>query len=113
MSWVNYAGLEDNPNHALQQRYSPKGAGAVFTFGIKGGLEAGKKFVAGLKLFSHLANIGDTRSLVIHPASTTHAQLTPEQQVAAGAGPDVVRLSIGIEDAADIIADLEQALAAI
>ncbi|MCA0257361.1 MAG: O-acetylhomoserine aminocarboxypropyltransferase [Proteobacteria bacterium] len=113
VSWVNYAGLEDNPNHALQQRYSPKGAGAVFTFGIKGGLEAGKKFVAGLKLFSHLANIGDTRSLVIHPASTTHAQLTPEQQVAAGAGPDVVRLSIGIEDAADIIADLEQALAAI
>lgn len=111
VAWVNYAGLEDDPNHALQQRYSPKGAGAVFTFGIKGGLEAGKAFVQGLKLLSHLANIGDTRSLVIHPASTTHAQLSPEQQIAAGAGPDVVRLSIGIEDVADIIADLEQSLA--
>jgi len=111
VAWVNYAGLEDDPNHALQQRYSPKGAGAVFTFGIKGGLEAGKTFVQGLKLLSHLANIGDTRSLVIHPASTTHAQLSPEQQIAAGAGPDVVRLSIGIEDVADIIADLEQSLA--
>ena len=111
VAWVNYAGLEDDPNHALQQRYSPKGAGAVFTFGIKGGLEAGKSFVQGLKLLSHLANIGDTRSLVIHPASTTHAQLSPEQQIAAGAGPDVVRLSIGIEDVADIIADLEQSLA--
>ncbi len=113
VAWVRYSGLEDDPNHALQQRYSPKGAGAVFTFGLKGGYEAGKNFVQGLKLFSHLANIGDTRSLVIHPASTTHAQLTPEQQVAAGAGPDVVRLSIGIEDVADIIADLEQSLAAV
>ncbi|NUS67091.1 MAG: O-acetylhomoserine aminocarboxypropyltransferase [Ensifer adhaerens] len=111
ISWVNYAGLEDDPNHALQQRYSPKGAGAVFTFGLKGGYEAGKRFVEGLEMFSHLANIGDTRSLVIHPASTTHRQLTPEQQVAAGAGPDVVRLSVGIEDVADIIADLEQSLA--
>ena len=111
ISWVNYAGLEDDPNHALQQRYSPKGAGAVFTFGLKGGYEAGKRFVEGLEMFSHLANIGDTRSLVIHPASTTHRQLTPEQQVAAGAGPDVVRLSVGIEDVSDIIADLEQALA--
>lgn len=111
ISWVNYAGLEDDPNHALQQRYSPKGAGAVFTFGLKGGYEAGKHFVEGLEMFSHLANIGDTRSLVIHPASTTHRQLTPGQQVAAGAGPDVVRLSVGIEDVSDIIADLEQALA--
>ncbi|CAN7502743.1 O-acetylhomoserine aminocarboxypropyltransferase [Ensifer sp. ENS07] len=111
ISWVNYAGLEDDPNHALQQRYSPKGAGAVFTFGLKGGYEAGKRFVEGLEMFSHLANIGDTRSLVIHPASTTHRQLTPEQQVAAGAGPDVVRLSVGIEDVSDIIADLEQSLA--
>jgi O-acetylhomoserine (thiol)-lyase len=111
VDWVNYAGLEDDPNHALQQRYSPKGAGAVFTFGIKGGYEAGKHFVEGLQLFSHLANIGDTRSLVIHPASTTHRQLTEEQQIAAGAAPDVVRLSIGIEDPADIIADLDQALA--
>ncbi|WP_077961594.1 O-acetylhomoserine aminocarboxypropyltransferase [Ensifer adhaerens] len=111
ISWVNYAGLEDDPNHALQQRYSPKGAGAVFTFGLKGGYEAGKRFVEGLEMFSHLANIGDTRSLVIHPASTTHRQLTSEQQVAAGAGPDVVRLSVGIEDVSDIIADLEQSLA--
>jgi O-acetylhomoserine (thiol)-lyase len=110
VSWVNYAGLEDNPNHALQRRYSPKGAGAVFTFGLKGGYESGKTFVESLKLFSHLANIGDTRSLVIHPASTTHRQLTPEQQTAAGAGPDVVRLSVGIEDVSDIVADLEQAL---
>ena len=111
VGWVNYAGLEDSPNHALQQRYSPKGAGSVFTFGVKGGYEAGKAIVEGLQLFSHVANIGDTRSLVIHPASTTHAQLTPEQQTAAGAGPDVVRLSVGIEDVKDIIADLEQALA--
>ncbi|CAD7032982.1 O-acetylhomoserine aminocarboxypropyltransferase [Pseudorhizobium endolithicum] len=113
VAWVNYAGLDDDPNNALQKRYSPKGAGAVFTFGLKGGYEAGKAFVEGLQMFSHLANIGDTRSLVIHPASTTHRQLSEEQQVAAGAGPDVVRLSIGIEDAADIIADLEQSLAKI
>jgi O-acetylhomoserine (thiol)-lyase len=111
VSWVNYAGLEDSDNYALQQRYSPKGAGSVFTFGVKGGYEIGKALVEGLQLFSHLANIGDTRSLVIHPASTTHAQLTPEQQTAAGAGPDVVRLSVGIEDVKDIIADLEQSLA--
>ena len=110
VGWVSYAGLEDDSNHALQQRYSPKGAGAVFTFGLKGGYEAGKTFVESLKLFSHLANIGDTRSLVIHPASTTHRQLTEDQQTAAGAGPDVVRLSIGIEDSSDIIADLDQAL---
>ncbi|WP_432347418.1 O-acetylhomoserine aminocarboxypropyltransferase [Shinella yambaruensis] len=111
ISWVTYAGLDDDPNHATQQRYSPKGAGAVFTFGLKGGYESGKRFVEGLEMLSHLANIGDTRSLVIHPASTTHRQLSEEQQVAAGAGPDVVRLSIGIEDVADIIADIEQALA--
>ncbi|MCR6498643.1 O-acetylhomoserine aminocarboxypropyltransferase [Shinella sp. CPCC 101442] len=111
IAWVNYAGLEDDPNYALQQRYSPKGAGAVFTFGLKGGYESGKRFVEGLEMLSHLANIGDTRSLVIHPASTTHRQLSEEQQIAAGAGPDVVRLSIGIEDVADIIADIEQALA--
>jgi len=113
VTWVSYAGLEDDPNHALQQRYSPKGAGAVFTFGVTGGYEAGKTLVEGLQLFSHLANVGDTRSLVIHPASTTHRQLTEEQQIAAGAGPDVVRLSIGIEDIADIIADLDQALSKI
>ncbi|THK39884.1 O-acetylhomoserine aminocarboxypropyltransferase [Ensifer sp. MPMI2T] len=113
LSWVRYSGLDDDPNNALQKRYSPKGAGAVFTFGLKGGYDAGKRLVEGLELFSHLANIGDTRSLVIHPASTTHRQLTPEQQVAAGAGPDVIRLSIGIEDVADIVADLEQSLAKI
>ena len=111
VAWVNYAGLEDDPNNALQKRYSPAGAGAVFTFGLKGGYEAGKTFVEGLQMFSHLANIGDTRSLVIHPASTTHRQLSEEQQVAAGAGPEVVRLSVGIEEAGDIIADLEQSLA--
>ena len=111
VGWVSYAGRPEHENHALQQRYSPKGSGAVFTFGLKGGYESGVKFVEGLEMFSHLANIGDTRSLVIHPASTTHRQLTPEQQTAAGAGPDVVRLSVGIEDVKDIIADLEQALA--
>jgi len=113
VAWVNYAGLPDNKYHALQKKISPKGAGAVFTFGLKGGYDAGVKLVAGLKLFSHLANIGDTRSLVIHPASTTHRQLTDEQRMSAGAGPDVVRLSVGIEDKADIIADLDQALASL
>lgn len=111
VAWVNYAGLEANKYNAIARRICPKGAGAVFTFGLKGGYEAGVKLVASLKLFSHLANIGDTRSLVIHPASTTHRQLTDEQRAAAGAGPDVVRLSVGIEEQADIIADLEQALA--
>jgi O-acetylhomoserine (thiol)-lyase len=110
ISWVSYPGLPKDKNNALQKRYSPKGAGAVFTFGLKGGYEAGIKLVESLELFSHLANIGDTRSLVIHPASTTHRQLSDEQKVLAGAGPDVVRLSVGIEDVEDIIADLEQAL---
>lgn len=110
VAWVNYAGLPSSPNHALAARITPRGAGAVFTFGLKGGYEAGKTLVSGLKLFSHLANIGDVRSLVIHPASTTHRQLTDEQRIAAGAGPDVVRLSVGIEDADDIIADLDEAL---
>src|SRR5690606_4745373 len=111
VAWVSYPGLPDDPNHALQQKYSPKGAGAVFTFGLKGGYDAGVKLVEGVELFSHLANIGDTRSLIIHPASTTHRQLSDEQKIAAGAGPDVIRLSIGIEDVDDIIGDLEQALA--
>ncbi|BCH33635.1 O-acetylhomoserine aminocarboxypropyltransferase [Mesorhizobium sp. L-8-10] len=113
VAWVSYAGLPGDKNHTLQQRYSPLGAGAVFTFGLKGGYDAGVKFVEALELFSHLANIGDTKSLVIHPASTTHRQLSDEQKTAAGAGPEVVRLSIGIEDVADITADLEQALAKI
>jgi len=111
IAWVNYAGLEGNASFKIAKRLCPNGAGAVFTFGLNGGYEAGVAFVAGLRLFSHLANIGDTRSLVIHPASTTHRQLTDEERIAAGAGPEVVRLSIGIEDKADIIADLEQALA--
>ena len=112
ISWVSYPGLPGDRYHNLAKRYVPKGSGSVFTIGLKGGYEAGVKLVSNLKLFSHLANIGDTRSLVIHPASTTHKQLTDAQKTQAGAGPEVVRLSIGIEDAADIIADLDQALAA-
>ena len=111
VAWVNYAGLDGNASHAVQKRISPKGAGAVFTLGLKGGYEAGVKVVAGVEMLSHLANIGDTRSLIIHPASTTHRQLTDAQRTAAGAGPEVVRLSIGLEDVADIIADLDAALA--
>jgi len=110
VSWVSHAGLASSPYRALAQKYLPKGAGAVFTFGLKGGFEAGVKLVEGVEIISHLANIGDTRSLILHPASTTHRQLTDEQLIAAGAGPDVVRLSIGIESVEDIIADLEQAL---
>jgi O-acetylhomoserine (thiol)-lyase len=110
VAWVNYAGLADDKYHALQQKYCPKGAGAVFTFGLKGGYDAGVKAVSSVKLFSHLANIGDTRSLIIHPASTTHSQLSAEQMKLAGATPDVVRLSIGLEDVEDIIADLDQAI---
>jgi O-acetylhomoserine (thiol)-lyase len=110
VSWVSYPGLESDRYHQLAQRYTPNGAGAVFTFGLKGGYEAGVKLVSNLQLFSHLANIGDTRSLIIHPASTTHRQLTDAQKTAAGAGPDVVRLSIGLEDPADLIEDLDGAL---
>jgi O-acetylhomoserine (thiol)-lyase len=112
VAYVNYSGLRGDRYHNLAKKYCPKGAGAVFTFGLKGGYDAGVKLVSNLKLFSHLANIGDTRSLVIHPASTTHRQLTDAQRVQAGAGPEVVRLSIGLEDPADLIADLDQALAA-
>ncbi|MET0428257.1 MAG: O-acetylhomoserine aminocarboxypropyltransferase [Microvirga sp.] len=110
VSWVSYPGLRGDRYHELARQYCPKGAGAVFTFGLEGGYEAGVKLVSNLKLFSHLANIGDTRSLVIHPASTTHRQLTDEQRVQAGAGPEVVRLSVGLEDKADLIDDLNQAL---
>ncbi|HEV2186988.1 MAG TPA: O-acetylhomoserine aminocarboxypropyltransferase [Stellaceae bacterium] len=112
VAWVSYASLKDSPYFDLAQKYLPKGAGAVFTFGVKGGFEAGVKLVENVRLFSHLANIGDTRSLILHPASTTHRQLTDEQRVAAGAGDDVVRLSIGLETADDIIRDLDEALAA-
>jgi O-acetylhomoserine (thiol)-lyase len=111
VSWVSYAGLPGDRYHNLARRYVPKGAGAVLTFGVRGGFEAGVKIVESVQLFSHLANIGDTRSLIIHPASTTHSQLTDAEKTQAGAGPEVVRLSVGLEDADDIIADLEQALA--
>lgn len=107
---VSYAGLPSSPYYALKEKICPRGAGALFTFSLKGGYDACVRFVDALELFSHVANLGDTRSLVIHPASTTHRQLTEEQQIAAGAGPDVIRVSIGIEDAEDLIADLEQAL---
>jgi O-acetylhomoserine (thiol)-lyase len=112
VAWVSYAGLKSSPYHELAQKYLPKGPGAVFTFGVKGGYAAGTSLVESVKLFSHLANIGDTRSLILHPASTTHRQLSDEQREAAGAGPDVVRLSIGLESADDLIRDLDEALAA-
>jgi O-acetylhomoserine (thiol)-lyase len=113
VAWVSYAGLESDRYKSLADRYIGGKGGAVFTFGLTGGFAAGKALVSRVALFSHLANIGDTRSLIIHPASTTHSQLDEEELVAAGAGPDVVRLSIGIEHVDDIIADLDQALAAI
>lgn len=111
VEWVSYPGLENHPDYTLAQKYLPKGAGAILTFGIKGGLKAGARFINALKIFSLLANVGDAKSLVIHPASTTHSQLTPQQRAAAGASDELVRLSIGLEDADDLIGDLEQALA--
>jgi O-acetylhomoserine (thiol)-lyase len=110
VAWVSYASLKSSPYYELAQKYLPGGAGAVFTFGVKGGYEAGVKLVENVRLFSHLANLGDTRSLILHPASTTHRQLSDEQRVAAGAGDDVVRLSIGLETADDLIRDLDSAL---
>lgn len=112
VSWVNYPGLPSSKYHALAQKYLPKGQGAILTFGIKGGLAAGAKFIDALELFSHLANIGDAKSLVIHPASTTHQQLTPEERISTGVTEDLVRLSVGLEDIADLINDLDQALKA-
>ena len=112
VAWVSYAGLASSPSHERARRYLPRGAGSVFTFGVRGGYEAGIRVVESVDLWSHLANVGDTRSLILHPASTTHRQLTDEERLAAGAGPDVVRLSVGIEDAQDLIADLDRALAA-
>jgi O-acetylhomoserine (thiol)-lyase len=111
VAWVSYASLKDSPYYGLARKYLPKGAGAVFTFGVRGGYEACVRLVENVRLFSHLANIGDTRSLILHPASTTHRQLTDEQRAAAGAGDDVVRLSIGLETADDLTRDLDQALA--
>jgi len=112
VTWVKHPSLPSSPYYALAQKYVPKGAGAVFSFGIEGGYEAGKKFIDSVKLFSHLANVGDARSLVIHPASTTHQQLSAAEQAAAGVEPDMVRLSIGLEDLDDILWDLDQALRA-
>ncbi len=108
--WVNYPGLEASRYYPLAQKYFPRGVGSIFTFGIKGGTEAAKKFINSLEIFSLLANVADAKSLVIHPASTTHAQLTQKEQLAAGVTPDMIRLSIGLEDAEDLIYDLEQAL---
>lgn len=112
VSWVNYPGLPDHPDHERAQRYFPLGPGAVLGFGIRGGLEAGRRFIDSVKLCSHLANILDAKTLVIHPASTTHQQLTPEEQRRAGVTPDFVRVSVGLEDPRDITADLDQALRA-
>ncbi|NLW92831.1 MAG: homocysteine synthase [Syntrophomonadaceae bacterium] len=110
VSWVNYPGLPGSKYYELAQKYLPKGAGSIFTFGIKGGIEAGKKFIDSLEIFSLLANVADAKSLVIHPASTTHAQLSVQDQLDAGVTPDMIRLSIGLEDVEDLIWDLEQAL---
>jgi O-acetylhomoserine (thiol)-lyase len=112
VSWVNYPSLPESPSFALAQRYLPKGAGAILTFGVTGGLAAGRRFIERLQLFSHLANVGDAKSLVIHPASTTHQQLSEEEQRAAGVLPEMIRLSVGLEDAEDLLWDLDQALRA-
>ena len=110
VSWVKYPGLPSHPSHELARAYLPKGPGAMLGFGVKGGREAGSRFIDRLQLFSHVANLGDAKSLAIHPASTTHSQLSEAEQVAAGVSPDFVRLSIGIEDIEDILWDLGQAL---
>ncbi len=111
VAWVNYPGLPEHPSHHLAQKYLPKGCGAIIGFGIKGGREAGRRFIDSLKLFSHLANVGDAKSLAIHPATTTHQQLSEDEQISTGVTPDYVRLSIGLEDLDDILWDLDQALA--
>jgi O-acetylhomoserine (thiol)-lyase len=110
VAWVNYPGLPDSPYYELAQKYFPKGPGSIFTFGLRGGFEAANRLIDSLELFSHLANVADAKSLVIHPASTTHAQLSPEQQLAGGLTPDLIRISVGLEDPEDLIDDLEQAL---
>ncbi|MEK3784253.1 MULTISPECIES: homocysteine synthase [Paenibacillus] len=112
VEWVSYAGLPSHPSYELAQKYLPKGQGAILTFGIKGGAKAGQKVIENVKLFSHLANVGDSKSLIIHPASTTHQQLSEEEQVSAGVNPELLRLSIGTESIDDILYDLEQAIAA-
>jgi O-acetylhomoserine (thiol)-lyase len=110
VAWVAYPGLSSSPSHKLAATYLPDGPGAIFTFGIAGGRDSGVKFIEALEMISHLANVGDARTLVIHPASTTHQQLSPDELVAAGVTPDMVRLSIGLEDLEDILYDLDQAL---
>jgi O-acetylhomoserine (thiol)-lyase len=110
VSWVHYPGLPSDPSNELAQRYLPRGAGSIFTFGVKGGYEAGKKVINSVRLLSHLANVGDARSLIIHPASTTHQQLSSEDQLAGGVSPDMIRISVGLENVEDIIWDLNQAL---
>ena len=110
VSWVKYAGLPDNPYHQLAQKYLPRGAGGVLTFGIKGGQEAGIRFIENAQFLSHLANVGDAKTLVIHPASTTHRQLKEEEQASAGVTPDMVRMSVGLETLDDILWDIDQAL---
>lgn len=110
VSWVNHPGLEDHPDHALAKKYMPKGIGSIFAFGLKGGLAAGQKLIESVELFSHVTNVGDTRSIITHPGSTTHRQMSEEDQIAAGVNPELIRLSIGLEDPKDLIADLEQAM---
>jgi len=112
VEWVNYPGLPSHSHHESANRYLPDGAGAILGFGIRGGEESGKKFIESVKLASHLANIGDAKTLVIHPASTTHSQLTTDEQLATGVTPEYVRISVGIEDVKDIVADMDQALRA-
>jgi O-acetylhomoserine (thiol)-lyase len=111
VEYVNYPGLPSSPYRALAHKYMPKGCGSIFTFGIRGGREAGRRFIESVQLFSHLANVGDAKSLVIHPASTTHQQLTDDELRSIGIGPEMIRVSVGIEDPDDILWDLEQALA--
>jgi O-acetylhomoserine (thiol)-lyase len=112
VSWVKYPGMKSSPYYQLARKYLPLGQGSIATFGIKGGLEAGRKLIDNVKVFSHLANLGDSKSLIIHPASTTHQQLTDEQQLEAGVTKDLIRISVGVEDVEDILWDLEQAIAA-
>jgi O-acetylhomoserine (thiol)-lyase len=112
VKWVTYSGLSSHPDHEKAKRYLPNGVGAMMGFGVKGGKEAGARFIDNLQIFSHVANLGDVKSLAIHPASTTHSQLSEEEQIAAGVSPDFIRLSIGLEDIEDILWDLDQALSA-
>src|SRR5699024_352993 len=112
IEWVHYPGLQDDPQHELMKKYVPRGAGSIFTFGIKGGHEAANRFIHSVKLLSHVTNIGDSKTLVIHPASTTHARLSPEEQKMTGVSPEQIRISVGLEDIEDLKADINQALRA-